>query len=126
MKPKKPLLYLASPYTIGDVGMNVHYHLKVFDRILADKRVTPVAPLWAHFQHTAFPQPCSTWIRHSLEIASRCDMCLRFSVSGPNDYIQNISKGADLEVEQFLFEGKPVFYSIQELFSYLDKGASHA
>lgn len=42
----------------------------------------------------------------SLALAERCDCCLR--IGGP-------SIGADAEVEQFLFAGKPVYYDMDEL-----------
>jgi len=42
----------------------------------------------------------------SLAMSERCDACLR--VGGP-------SKGADQEVERFRAEGKPVFFSLEEI-----------
>jgi len=54
---KKLVIYIASPYTSGDVAMNTHFQCKVFDELLSDGRVIPIAPLWSHFQHTVFPRP---------------------------------------------------------------------
>ena len=42
----------------------------------------------------------------SLALAERCDACLR---------IGGVSKGADEEVERFKAQGKPVYYSVEEL-----------
>ena len=35
----KPVVYIASPYTKGDVAMNTHFQCKVFDRLLSDGKV---------------------------------------------------------------------------------------
>ena len=65
---KKPIVYIASPYTKGDVAVNTYFQCEVFDKILSDGRSLPVAPLWSHFQHTVFPRPYEDWIRYDQEI----------------------------------------------------------
>lgn len=115
----KPLIYIASPYTQGSLDLNVRFQLEVFDTLLSDGKVTPIAPLWAHFQHIAFPRPYQDWIRYDEEIVARCDGCLRLDARNANlDYHQRDSVGADAEVRLFLLQSKPVFFSILSLYSY--------
>jgi hypothetical protein len=42
--------------------MNANFQCNVFNRLLSDARVLPVAPLWTHFQHLVFPRPYQDWI----------------------------------------------------------------
>lgn len=121
---QKPTVYIASPYSIGDQGMNVHSHCRVFDELLSDGKVLPVAPLWSHFQHLLFPKPYDTWITYALEMLPLYDCCLR--VPGEHDeldYRQCESAGADQEVKKFQELGKPVFTSKTELYRWLDQKA---
>ena len=60
----KPSVYIASPYTKGDVAMNTHFQCKIFDQLLTDGKVLPVAPLWSYFQQLLFPRPHEDWIRY--------------------------------------------------------------
>lgn len=49
----KHLGYIASPYTIGDVDLNVKAHCKIFSLLRATGKLIPIAPLWAdiHYKH---------------------------------------------------------------------------
>jgi hypothetical protein len=117
----KPTVYIASPYTRGDVAMNTHFQCKVFDQLLTDGKVLPVAPLWSHFQHMLFPRPYEDWIRYDQEMLRLYDCCLRLSATIlETNYSMSESTGADLEVETFVRMGKPVFYSISELYEWVD------
>jgi hypothetical protein len=117
----KPTVFIASPYTKGDPAINTHFQCQVFDRLLSDGRVLPVAPLWSHFQHTLFPRPYQDWIDYDQAMLRLYDCCLRLSAScSKTGYCESESSGADAEVETFLKLGKPVFYSIEELYQWLD------
>ena len=117
----KPLVYIASPYTKGDVAMNTHFQCRVFDQLLTDGRVTPIVPLWSHFQHTVIPTPYEDWVDYDNEIIARCDACVRLNASIPSmHYLQVESSGADAEVDLFLAAGKPVFYSVEALLQWAD------
>ena len=111
----KPLVYIASPYTQGQVDLNVHFQLKTFNRLMRDDLCIPVAPLWAHFQHLAFPLRYERWIEYSLAIAERCDICLRLAAEVGDSYYQYESAGADKEVQLFLTQKKPVYFSVRDL-----------
>jgi len=84
--------------------------------------VLPVAPLWSHFQHVLFPRPYKDWIEYNQSILNIYDCCLRLDASLPDfSYLERESSGADAEVETFKKMGKPVFYSIEKLYSWLGK-----
>lgn len=118
--PKKKVVYVASPYTKGDPAINTHFQCKVFDELLSDGIVTPIVPLWTHLQHLIFPREYRDWINYDLEIASLCDCCLRLNAEyRPIGYVERESSGADNEVREFKRWNKPVFTTIQELYTWV-------
>lgn len=118
----KPTVYIASPYSKGDVAMNVHFQCKIFDQLLTDNKVLPVAPLWSHFQHLLFPRPYEDWINYDQEMLQLYDCCLRLEANLPKqNYTQDESTGADAEVSSFVRMKKPIFYSIDDLYAWADK-----
>jgi len=118
----KPIVYIASPYTKGDVAMNTHFQCKVFDRMMTDGKVWPVAPLWSHFQHTLFPRTYGDWIAYDQAMLPRYDACLRLTAKLDNlQYVQHESSGADGEVAAFRKLGKPVFDNLQDLYKWVDR-----
>lgn len=123
-KNNKPTVYIASPYTKGDSAMNAHYQCKIFDRLMGDGKVLPVAPLWSHFQHILFPRAYKDWIDYDQAMLKLYDCCLRLNVDLPHvSYKENNSAGADAEVETFKKNGKPVFYSIEELYDWIENNS---
>ena len=118
-KTKKPTVYIASPYTSGDQAINTHFQCKVFDKLLNDGIVLPIAPLWSHFQHTVFPRSYKDWIEYDQAMLPLYDACLRLNSKFQElDYKEEKSSGADGEVNTFLKLGKPVFYSYEELYQW--------
>jgi hypothetical protein len=118
----KPIVYIASPYSKGDAAINTHFQCQVFDVLLTDGRVLPVAPLWSHFQHLLFPRPYKDWIEYDREMLHLYDCCLRLSATNTAlEYTMRESSGADAEVEAFKQMGKPVFFSIEELLTWVAK-----
>jgi len=116
---RKPVVYIASPYTKGDVAINAHFQCNVFDRLLTDGHVLPVAPLWSHFQHVLFPRPYKDWIAYDQEMLRLYDCCLRLdSQLDRLNYRQCESSGADAEVAAFNRMGRPVFQKIEALYSW--------
>ena len=98
-------VYIASPYTLGDVAVNVKAQIDMADTLM-NHGFAPFVPLYSHFQHMAHPRPYQDWIKIDLEWVVVCDCVLRL----PGE-----SKGADGEVEYAKSMGKPVLYSIDEL-----------
>src|SRR5262245_45523251 len=92
----KPIVYIASPYTKGDVAMNTHFQCKGFDQMLEDGKAWPVAPLWSHFQHTVFPRPYKDWIAYDQALLHLYDACVRLTAKvEKSGYEQHESSGAD-------------------------------
>jgi hypothetical protein len=98
-------VYIASPYTKGDVAENVRYSLQVANTIM-EWGAIPFAPLLSHFWHLMFPHPYEFWMKMDFEWIKRCNCLLRL----PGE-----SKGADMEVEFAKENGIPVYYSMKEL-----------
>jgi len=116
MKKSKPVVYISSPYTLGDQGLNVRYQCEIFNLLLSQGLVLPVAPLWSHFQHLIYPKSNEEWLAYDLAMIPKYDACLRLDAENKGmNYRQSQSEGADKEVELFKQLGKPVFYTIEEL-----------
>lgn len=98
-------IYIASPYTLGDVAVNVRESLFVADELVKNQFV-PFVPLLSHFWHLVSPKPYEVWLEYDLQWIESCDGLLR--VGGK-------SEGADAEVEFAKEIGIPVFYSIEEV-----------
>lgn len=123
---RKRIVYIASAYTKGDVAMNVHFQCKMFNQLLSDGKVWPVAPLWSHFQDTIFPRPYSDWINYDQAFLHLYDACLRLDAELPeHDYCQRESSGADKEVQTFKDLKKPIFYSLDSLYKWVESGGNY-
>ncbi len=105
---KKIKVYVASPYTLGDVAVNVKFQMDYADQLM-NFGFYPFIPLYSHFQHMAHPRPYEDWIYIDLVWVEACDCILRLGGE---------SKGADGEVRYANQLGKPVFYSLNELRTY--------
>ncbi len=116
----KPWVYIASPYTKGDVSVNTRFQCETWDRLMNDAKVWPIAPLWSHFQHTIFPRPYQDWIAYDLALIPKLDACLRLdSKYDKLNYNETKSSGADGEVKLFTELNKPVFYTIEDLYKWV-------
>ena len=98
-------VYIASPYTIGDVAVNVRFQIDVADELIG-LGFAPFVPLLCHFQHMVNPRLYDEWMGLDLEWLGVCDCVLR--VGGE-------SRGADIEVAKAEELGIPVFYSVDGL-----------
>src|SRR6185436_16045859 len=98
-------VYIASPYTKGDVAVNVKTSMDVADQLIG-QGYAPFSPLYSHFQHMAHPRPYETWINLDLAWVQCCHVLLRL----PGE-----SSGADGEVEYAKKLNIPIVYSIGEL-----------
>lgn len=117
----KPIVYIASPYTLGDLGVNVHSALTVAGRLLADGVVLPHPPLQNHLWHLVAPQRPEDWVAYDMELIRRglFDACLRVDAEhGKLGYHQRESVGADQEVALFEQMGRPVFYNVGDLYQW--------
>ena len=107
-------VYIASPYTKGDVAVNVKRQLDMFDELM-NEGFAPFAPLYSHFQHMVHPRPYEDWIKIDLVWVKACDCLLR---------LDGESSGADGEVEYAKTLGLPVFYSVEDLCKHYENNKS--
>jgi hypothetical protein len=97
-------VYIAGPYTNGDVAINVR------NAILAGQQVFeaghyPFIPHLTHFWHLICPAPYEQWIAIDLEWLPDCQALIR---------LPGASSGADNEVQAALDRGISVYYSVEE------------
>lgn len=92
-------VYVASPYTKGDVAVNVRNNLQAAD-VLARGGYVPFAPLLTHFWHLLFPHPYEFWCDQDNAWIEKCDCLVRL----PGD-----SSGADKEVALAESKGIPIY-----------------
>ena len=98
-------VYIASPYTLGDVGANVAVSFRVAD-ILLELGFLPYPPLWTHFWHILSPKSYDEWMEMDKEWILRCDVIFR---------VIGESRGADQEVKFAYENGMPVFFAFEDL-----------
>ena len=102
------VIYISSPYSIGDVGENVSRHIEAAN-IVMNMGHCPIAPLLTHFMHIVRPRPYEDWMACDLELVKRCDIVWRL----PGE-----SKGADRETAAAAAAGIAVvdsFAALQDL-----------
>jgi hypothetical protein len=102
----KPKIYVAGPYTKGDVTLNVREAFRI-GTILVGKGFAPYIPHSTHFWNLIFPQTYNFWQELDDEYLSICDGIFR---------IKGDSKGADHEIEYAIKKGIPQFYTLEDLY----------
>ena len=98
-------VYIAGPYSNGDVAVNVRNAYEAANR-LVDGGLAPFVPHHTHFWQMLFPRPYEEWLKLDLAFLPCCDVVLRL----PGD-----SLGADGEVREARSLGIPVFDNIDDL-----------
>jgi len=119
----KKLIYIASPYSHNDVGINTRFQMEMFETMLSDGIVLPFAPLWSHFQHIFNPRPYEDWTKYDLDLIRRgtFDACIRLaSKYKPMNYDLWLSNGADGETLEFQKMNLPVFYNLSDLYGWAE------
>jgi len=96
-------IYIASPYTKGDVAVNVRANIDAANEV-ALMGFVPFAPLLTHYWHIIHPQPYEFWCQQDLAWLERCDALIRL----PGE-----SKGADAEMLRAGQLGMPVFLGME-------------
>jgi Domain of unknown function (DUF4406) len=107
----KAKIYVAGPYTNGDVAVNVRNAFKVAND-LADLGFAPFVPHSTHFWHLIFPRPYEFWLDLDNQFLPCCDALIRI----PGD-----SSGADREVALAHKLNLPVFTEIDALIKHFDR-----
>ena len=102
---RMPVVYIASPYTVGDTAANVALQIEAAHRLM-DMGLCPIAPLLSHFLHIHKQRPYQDWIRIDDELVLRSDIVLRLGGESP---------GANREVQLARANGILVAYSWEQL-----------
>ncbi len=101
-------VYIASPYTLGDVAVNVKKQMDTASALI-DMGVAPYWPVHSHFLHMVYPKSYEKWMEQCFHWLEKSDCVLRL----PGE-----SKGADREVQRAKELCIPVFYTLNEVFEY--------
>jgi hypothetical protein len=102
-------VYVAGPYTKGDVAVNVKNAIEAADK-LAQLGFAPYVPHLVHLWHMMYPQSYDFWCRLDNEFVVLCDAVL---------LLPGESAGAEAEVALAERSCIPVFKSIQELLDHM-------
>ena len=100
----KARVYIAGPYTQGDVAANVRAAIEAGNRLMEVGYLVYI-PHLNHFWHFLFPHDWQTWINHDLAWLPLCHIFVRL----PGE-----SKGADLEENKAIELGLR-FATVEEL-----------
>lgn len=98
-------VYVAGPYTKGDVAMNVRAAIIAGDD-LAQAGFTPFIPHVTHLWYLLCPHDWEFWMAYDLQWLGVCDCLLRL----PGD-----SVGADLEMKHAQELDIPVYFTIEDV-----------
>lgn len=98
-------VYVAGPYTRGDVEHNVRTAIAAGNRLL-DAGYTPFIPHLTHYWEALHPHHYEAWMQYDFQWLSKCEALVRL----PGD-----SPGADREVEYAEANGIPVYYGVDAL-----------
>ena len=99
------IIYIAGPYSNGDVAQNVHNAIAYAETII-EKGHTPYIPHLTHFWHLIFPRPYKFWLDYDSQFLPKCDCVYR---------IAGRSEGADKEVNQAMDLGMPVYFRMEDI-----------
>ena len=103
-------IYVAGPYTKGDVAMNVRAACEAGTRLIQAGHA-PFIPHLFHFLHFYQPQAYAMWTAQDFEWLQACDALLRLPGESP---------GADAEVRLALDANIPVYTEMDVLLSEMD------
>jgi hypothetical protein len=107
---KRTLVFISSPYTLGDVAVNVRRQIDIKAE-LEQAGFLVFAPLMSHFEHLIHPREYNKWLDIDFQWILRSDCILR---------LDGVSAGSDLECKFALDNGIMVFYSKQSLIKYYE------
>ena len=102
-------IYVAGPYSQGDMDANVNLAIAYGHNIL-DMGLSPFVPHLAHYMHLIKRRDYEDWMNWDLTWLEKCDALIR--IPGP-------SPGADREVTRAHELGIPVFGSLTDLKQYI-------
>jgi hypothetical protein len=98
-------IYIAGPYSKGDVAENVRNAIYEANYIsfLGHEYYLPHT---SHFEHMLIPRPYEFWLKHDMAWLELCDALFR---------MEGESNGADKEVARMIELGRPIFYKLFDI-----------
>lgn len=105
----KKLIYVAGPYSGGNVNLNVRTALAVGDMIVEFGGI-PQVPHLFHLWDMMMPKPYHHWLDLDMDYILKCDALYRMGGESP---------GADKEVAFAKEHGIPVIYDEADLEEFL-------
>lgn len=106
----KPLIYIAGPYTNGDVIQNVRTACEAWRHLWETGRCTPICPHWTMLQHFYSPMQVDQWYAYDRAVLARCDALVR---------LPGHSGGAQMEVSDAEALGLKVFFTLESCITWL-------
>jgi hypothetical protein len=97
-------VYIAGPYTKGDVVLNVRNAVHAADAVLEFGHV-PFVPHLTMLWHAISPKDYAEWVRLDLAWLAACDCLIR---------LDGESKGADVEEAEANRLGLPVYRGVKD------------
>lgn len=99
-------IYVAGPYTKGDVVHNVRYAVQNADYITSVLGHVAFCPHLTHLWHMIEPHSIEFWYKYDIEWLKSCDAILRL----PGE-----STGADNEVKIAKELGLKIFFNLSDI-----------
>lgn len=107
MRPYKPLVYVAGPFTSPSPSRNTNRMLQLGVKLIDENVITPFIPHLSFLWDVVTPQDYDWWLDYDLDVIRRCDGLLRVDGESP---------GADRDVAFAASVRKPVFMSIEHCY----------
>lgn len=101
-------VYVAGPYTHGDVAVNVRSAIEI-GLVIIKAGLAPYIPHLSHFMHMHEPQQYECWMGVDMAWIEKCDALYR---------LPGYSPGADREVRHAKARQIPVFENFQDLIAW--------
>ena len=99
-------IYIAGPYTKGDVAVNVNKAIKAADKLI-DKGHLPYVPHLTHLWHIVSPKPYDFWMYLDGTIITYwAEAILR---------LEGVSLGADNEIDMAKDMHLTIYYDIDDI-----------
>lgn len=108
---ERPRVYIAGPYTNGDVCVNVRRAMMLWDD-LWERGFAPYCPHVTHFQHFLKARPYRDWLDFDMIWLLQCEALIR---------IPGESSGADEEETLAQENGITVLHSVSDLEDWRNK-----
>jgi hypothetical protein len=103
---RRPLLYVAGPYTHDDPVLNTHCAVRCATAVYLLTPYVPVVPHLTLLWHVIDPRPVEHWYAYDLHVLTRCDAIVR--LPGPSTGAdRELAAAVDLDIEAVAYASLP-------------------